>query len=383
MSLREDRAHRTPSQRQDHAVQPPHRLQRGHLALRGRARRAARGRGPRARRTRGSPERAVQAEEDHLRVVRGGGSGGHRQGRARRARRAGVPRAPTRSCTWCAPSTTRRCGAPDPRRDIVDLEMEVLLADLEVVDRRLERLEVSLRKRRTDAEAAEQAVLQRLKDELEREVPLRAAALTPEEARIIRGFTFLSEKPILHCVNLHEKGIGRRPSRGGYLRPGRPGRAPRDAGGLGVRGDRGRGGAARRRGARGLPGRPRPERAGHQPRAPRLLRAARPRSRSSPSGRTRSGPGPSGAARAPRTRRAPSTPTSRAASSAPRSTRTTSWSAPRAPSPSCAPRASYGWKARTTSSRTGRSATSASTSASSAAPRVSHLDEPGGLGAAA
>jgi GTP-binding protein YchF len=98
-------------------------------------------------------------------------------------------------------------GAADPRRDIVDLEMELLLADLEVVERRLERLELSLRKRRTDVEAAEQAVLQRLKRELEAETPLRAAALTPDDTRIIRGFTFLSEKPILHCVNLHEKGL--------------------------------------------------------------------------------------------------------------------------------------------------------------------------------
>jgi hypothetical protein len=98
-------------------------------------------------------------------------------------------------------------GAPDPRRDIVDLEMELLLADLEVVERRLERLDLSLRKRRTDAEAAEQAVLRRLKGELEGETPLRAVALTAEEARIIRGFTFLSEKPILHCVNLYEKGL--------------------------------------------------------------------------------------------------------------------------------------------------------------------------------
>jgi GTP-binding protein YchF len=98
-------------------------------------------------------------------------------------------------------------GTTDPQRDIVDLEMELLLADLEVVDRRLERLELSLRKRRTDAEAMEQAVLQRLKGELERETPLRAATLSPEELRVIRGFTFLSEKPILHCVNLHEKAL--------------------------------------------------------------------------------------------------------------------------------------------------------------------------------
>src|SRR5439155_1204746 len=40
------------------------------------------------------------------------------------------------------------------------------------------------------------------------ETPLRAVALTPDEARVTRGFTFLSQKPILHCLNLDEKAIG-------------------------------------------------------------------------------------------------------------------------------------------------------------------------------
>lgn len=97
--------------------------------------------------------------------------------------------------------------AADPRRDIVDLETELLLADLEVVDRRLERLEASIRKRRTEAEVREQEILRRLKTELESERPLRAVALSPDEAKVIRGFTFLSEKPILHCVNLDEKAL--------------------------------------------------------------------------------------------------------------------------------------------------------------------------------
>ena len=68
-------------------------------------------------------------------------------------------------------------GAADPRRDIVDLETELLLADLDVVERRLERLEVSIKKRRVDAEVAEQQVLRRLKAALESERPLRAATL--------------------------------------------------------------------------------------------------------------------------------------------------------------------------------------------------------------
>ena len=98
-------------------------------------------------------------------------------------------------------------GPADPRRDIVDLETELILADLEVVDRRLERLEASIKKRRTDAEVAEQDVLRRLKAALESETPLRAAGLSADDARIVRGFTFLSQKPILHCVNLEEKAV--------------------------------------------------------------------------------------------------------------------------------------------------------------------------------
>src|SRR5919108_3359056 len=98
-------------------------------------------------------------------------------------------------------------GAPEPRRDILDLEMELILADLEVVERRLERLEASIKKQRKDAEVKEHEVLGRLKIALESETPLRAVPLTPDDARLIRGFTFLSQKPILHLVNVEEKAI--------------------------------------------------------------------------------------------------------------------------------------------------------------------------------
>jgi GTP-binding protein YchF len=98
---------------------------------------------------------------------------------------------------------------PTPRADIADLETELILADLEVVERRLERLEASIRKRRTEAEVKEQAVLLGIKPALEAERPIRALGLPDDEARLIRGFTFLSEKPILHCLNLDEKELGR------------------------------------------------------------------------------------------------------------------------------------------------------------------------------
>src|SRR2546428_5094164 len=103
--------------------------------------------------------------------------------------------------------TDEALGAPAPKRDIEDLDTELILADLEVVDRRLERLEASIKKQRKEAELKEQGILDRLQKELEGETPLRAVTLTPDDARAIRGFTFLSQKPILHCLNLDEKAI--------------------------------------------------------------------------------------------------------------------------------------------------------------------------------
>jgi len=99
--------------------------------------------------------------------------------------------------------------APDPVGDIDDLETELILADLEVVERRLERLEAQLKKKRTDPDVHEQAVLLKIKPPLESGRPIRALGLSDDEARAIRGFTFLSQKPILHCLNLAEKEIAR------------------------------------------------------------------------------------------------------------------------------------------------------------------------------
>src|SRR6266852_3652296 len=73
--------------------------------------------------------------------------------------------------------------APTPRNDIADLETELILADLEVVERRLERLEASLKKKRTDADAREQGILLKVKPGLEGEAPIRALDLTDDEAR--------------------------------------------------------------------------------------------------------------------------------------------------------------------------------------------------------
>jgi ribosome-binding ATPase len=100
-------------------------------------------------------------------------------------------------------------GVPDPKRDIENVELELILSDLAVVEKRLERLEKDLKKQKNPALQKELYVLQASKAALEAQTPLREIARDGEEERIIRGFTFLSSKPTLYVLNLGEKDAAR------------------------------------------------------------------------------------------------------------------------------------------------------------------------------
>jgi GTP-binding protein YchF len=95
-------------------------------------------------------------------------------------------------------------GSVDPARDVRTMEDEVLLADLGVVERRLERLERDLKKAATLELRKEQDVLIRCREALEGSRPLRALELPAAEAKRLRGFQFLSAKPLLLVLNLDE-----------------------------------------------------------------------------------------------------------------------------------------------------------------------------------
>ncbi len=100
--------------------------------------------------------------------------------------------------------------APDGAREVAALEEELVLADLEIVERRLEKLGPGLKRKPTPAEQREQALLARVRGPLEEGTPLRAQLLSPDEAGVLRGFQFLSLKPILHCLNLAESDLAGR-----------------------------------------------------------------------------------------------------------------------------------------------------------------------------
>ena len=105
------------------------------------------------------------------------------------------------------PSVPHPDGDVDPARDLERLDLEFILADLSMVDRRLERLAASGRHgtpAEHEANEREEVILKRLKTSLESGQPIRDAGLTEDEAKAVRGFRFLTEKPVLVLLNVGE-----------------------------------------------------------------------------------------------------------------------------------------------------------------------------------
>jgi hypothetical protein len=92
----------------------------------------------------------------------------------------------------------------DPARDAREMEEELILADLGVVERRLERLERDLKKQNNAEWRKEQEILQRCRAQLDAGRALRGLQLDPDDARRLRGFQLLSAKPVLLVLNLDE-----------------------------------------------------------------------------------------------------------------------------------------------------------------------------------
>src|SRR5664280_1533631 len=89
-------------------------------------------------------------------------------------------------------------GSVDPIRDLEDVETELILSDLVVVEKRLERLEKDRKKIKDPGLDHEFEILTRAKAFIEEGKPLRDMDLNTEEEKRIRGFQFLSQKPVLY-----------------------------------------------------------------------------------------------------------------------------------------------------------------------------------------
>lgn len=105
-------------------------------------------------------------------------------------------------------------GRVDPARDLERLDLEFILADLSMADRRLERLTTSGRhgtQAEREANEREEKILVRLKEALEAGSPIRDVELDPDDEKQIRGFRFLSQKPVLVLLNVGENDLAGAP----------------------------------------------------------------------------------------------------------------------------------------------------------------------------
>ena len=95
-------------------------------------------------------------------------------------------------------------GPIDPVRDIKNVDFDLMVSDLGQIEKRLERLEKDLKKQRSAELEKEFDLLKRAKAHLETEKPLREMEMSVEDKKRVRGFMFLSEKPILYVLNVNE-----------------------------------------------------------------------------------------------------------------------------------------------------------------------------------
>jgi GTP-binding protein YchF len=99
-------------------------------------------------------------------------------------------------------------GSLDVDRDIATMDLELSFSDLALLERRLEKIELSLKGAKPPERQGllrEQETLTKLKAELENEVPIRELKLTADEARTIASYQFLTAKPLLVVVNIGEE----------------------------------------------------------------------------------------------------------------------------------------------------------------------------------
>ncbi|MBF6604180.1 MAG: redox-regulated ATPase YchF [Chloroflexi bacterium] len=103
-------------------------------------------------------------------------------------------------------------GSVDPARDLERLDLEFILADLAMVERRLERLAATGRHgtpAEREANEREEAILRRLVGPLRAGTPIRDAGLERDEEKALRGFRFLTQKPVLVLLNIGEGDLPR------------------------------------------------------------------------------------------------------------------------------------------------------------------------------
>lgn len=103
------------------------------------------------------------------------------------------------------PQVAHPLGEINPQRDLKTLDAELILCDLDIVEKRLEKVEANLKKRKEKDDEIEYDLLLKCKGMLDQERPLRESDFDAEGNRKLKGFQFLTAKPQLIIVNIDEE----------------------------------------------------------------------------------------------------------------------------------------------------------------------------------
>ena len=98
-------------------------------------------------------------------------------------------------------------GGINPAGDIETLNFELMLSDLGIVEKRIERLQLDIRKKGEKSKEQELHLMEHLKEQLENEMSIKEIEFTEDEKRLLRGYQFLTQKPMLIVLNIGEDEI--------------------------------------------------------------------------------------------------------------------------------------------------------------------------------
>ena len=98
-------------------------------------------------------------------------------------------------------------GNIDPIRDIETINLELTIADLDIVNNRLEKVAKKARTSKEKNDLLEVEALKKAKEALENNIPLRLVNYTEEEKLILKSYSFLTIKPIIYLANVSEEEI--------------------------------------------------------------------------------------------------------------------------------------------------------------------------------
>lgn len=99
-------------------------------------------------------------------------------------------------------------GEIDPIRDIETINLELAIADLDVINNRLERVSKKARTTKNKDDILEVETLEKCKKALLENIPIRQLNLSKDEEKIIRSYSFLTQKPIIYLANIKESELG-------------------------------------------------------------------------------------------------------------------------------------------------------------------------------